>query len=240
MVTGQETHRSVPGGFPGPALHSMYYRELKDRRVEELIRLMKQGQPRTATVMLVSGIRRSESKRRMGYATPINKRGSQVWVNPCLNWSADDVYDLRDLHNLPQSPVSAVLHRSGECLCGSMADEGELEETAYWFPKTGAYLQWIAEQVYAAGFTWPWDQGPPEWRIVPGMTAEAWISLPRDVQIGWLQWAQGEASDGWQGSDWANLPPKLRNRLRAAARRGQTDFMPLCVGCEAREPLRPA
>ena len=234
MVTGQERHRSVPGGFPGAPLHSIYYRDLKDRRVEEMMRCLKQGHKRTEKVMLVSGIRRQESRRRMGYASAINTRGSQIWVNPCLNWSANDVYDLRDLHKLPQSPVSALLHRSGECLCGAMADEGEYEEVCYWFPKTGAYLRKITEQVHAAGFLWNWDQGPPEWHAVPNMTKDVWDSLSRDVQLGWLQWAHGKAPDGWQGSDWAVLPPKLRRRLRQSARVGQFDFLPLCLGCEAR------
>ena len=188
MVTGQELHRSIPGGFPGAPLHSMYYRELKDRRVDELMRLMKQGHKRSARVMLVSGIRRQESRRRMGYASAINRRSGQVWVNPCLNWSADDVLDLRDLHKLPRSPVSAALHMSGECLCGAMNQPGEMAEIRFWFPKTAVYLDDISTQVQQAGYPWGWDEERPEW-----FDAE-------------------RAGQTWLGDE----------------------FMPLCVGCQAR------
>lgn len=187
MVTGQERHRSVPGGFPGGALHSMYYRELKDRRVADLMRHLKRGAPRRARVMLVSGIRRQESRRRMGYANEVNKQRAQVWVNPLLYRTKDDCLDLMELGNLPRNPASRTIHMSGECLCGAMNAPGELAEIRWWFPRTAAYLDEIAAQVRAAGYPWGWDEERP-----------AWYDALSAGQV-----------------------PLF-------------DFMPLCVGCEAR------
>lgn len=186
MVTGRERHRSIPGGFPGGALHSLYYRELKDRRVADLMRHIKRGAARRDRVMLISGIRKQESRRRMGYANEINKQRAQVWTNPLLHASRDDCLDLMELGNLPRNPASRTIHMSGECLCGSMNSPGELAEIRFWFPETAAYIDEITVQVIAAGYPWAWD---------------------------------------------------APNALRDAVRAGQAplfDFMPLCVGCEAR------
>lgn len=165
MVTGQERHRSVPGGFPGAALHSMYYRELKDRRVDDLMRSLKRGHPRTARVMLVSGIRRQESRRRMGYEQEVNRRFSQVWANPLLNATKDHCLDLIEWAGMPRNPASRTIHMSGECLCGSMSakDGEELREIRFWFPRTAAYIDEIAAQVQAAGYPWGWDEERPAW-----------------------------------------------------------------------------
>lgn len=187
MVTGQERRRSVPGGFPGAPLHSMYYRELKDRRVADLMRHIKRAAPRSAQVLLVSGIRREESKRRMGYANEINKQHAQIWVNPLLHATKDDCLDLMEFGNLPRNPASQTIHMSGECLCGAMNSPGELAEIRFWFPDTAAQIDRISEQVIAAGYPWGWDEERPSW----------FDAL-----------ARGQA-------------PLF-------------DFMPLCVGCQAR------
>jgi len=188
MVTGQERARSVPGGFPGAPLHRMYYRELKDRRVADLMRAIKRGSPRSARVMLVSGIRQQESKRRMGYTNEVSKQRAQVWVNPLLRRSKSDCLDLMELGSMPRNPASMTCHMSGECLCGAMNSPGELAEIRFWFPETARRLDEIAAQVREAGFAWGWDEPRP-----------AWITALN------------------------------------AGQQPLFDFMPLCVGCEARQ-----
>lgn len=163
MVTGQDRQRNVPGGFPGAALHSIYYRELKDRRVADLMRFIKRDAPRSAQVMLVSGIRKQESQRRMGYANEINKQRAQVWVNPLLHQTKDDCLDLIELGNLPRNPASITIHMSGECLCGAMNSPGELDEIRFWFPKTATLIDLITDQVVRAGYPWGWDEKRPAW-----------------------------------------------------------------------------
>lgn len=157
MVTGKEKQRSIPGGFPGGALHTVYYRELKDRRVADMMRLLKGGGRDHRKVMLVSGIRQQESQRRMGYAAEINKQRAQIWVNPLFYATKADCLDLIELGGLPRNPANQLIHMSGECLCGSMNSPGELDEIRFWFPDTAEYIDQITAQVYAAGFRWAWD-----------------------------------------------------------------------------------
>lgn len=193
MVTGQERNRSVPGGFPGGALHSMYYRELKERRVADLMRHLKAGASRNDQVMLISGIRRQESKRRMGYENEVNKEKARIWVNPLLHAVKDDCLDLMELGGIPRNPASKTIHMSGECLCGAMNSPGELAEIRFWFPDTAAQIDRITEQVISAGYPWGWDEKRPKW---------------------FDQLGQGQA-------------PLF-------------DFMPLCVGCAARQEQKDA
>ncbi|HEX5324408.1 MAG TPA: phosphoadenosine phosphosulfate reductase family protein [Capsulimonadaceae bacterium] len=115
-------------GFPGPAMHGMVYNRLKERCVRDLVRIHKQN--RHDNIMLVSGIRQQESRRRMGYDDPTQKRDSQIWVNPIFYWSRER----RDLYikseGLPCNPVADALGMSGECLCGAFAgSKGELPES---------------------------------------------------------------------------------------------------------------
>lgn len=113
-------------GFPGPAQHGRAYNRLKERELEALLRITKQGHPRTAKVMALTGIRRAESARR-AKRQPINRKRAMVFVNPLIDWTAHDMARYRTEHDLPESEVAALLHRSGECNCGCFADEGERE-----------------------------------------------------------------------------------------------------------------
>lgn len=48
---------------------------------------------------------------------------------------------IRQENDLPQCQGSALVHMSGECLCGAMAKADELPEIEYWFPETGKYIR---------------------------------------------------------------------------------------------------
>lgn len=115
-----------PLGFPGPAQHGRTYTRLKERMLERLLREAKEGQPRNARVMALSGIRHAESARR-SKRFPITRRGSMVFVNPLIEWTDKEMADYRDEHDLRLSDVAALLHRSGECNCGAYADREERE-----------------------------------------------------------------------------------------------------------------
>jgi 3'-phosphoadenosine 5'-phosphosulfate sulfotransferase (PAPS reductase)/FAD synthetase len=150
-------------GFPGPAHHWKMYCRLKDRSVEALVREYKQG--RVDRIMLVTGIRRQESRKRMGYKDAVNRRGAQVWVNPLLNWSKFHIHAYKARYDLPDNRVVEVLHMSGECLCGAYAHKGELAEIKLWFPETGSYIESLERKVRAAGHNWGWEEPPPLVRI---------------------------------------------------------------------------
>lgn len=135
-------------GFPGPAQHGRAYNRLKERQVERLLRETKEGHPRSARVMALTGIRRAESKQR-SKRQPTNRKGSMVFVNPLIDWTDQKMLRYREAYSLPESPVAALLHRSGECNCGCFADEGERQMIRSlwpdWFDKRIGLLEREAE-----------------------------------------------------------------------------------------------
>jgi len=106
-------------GFPGPAAHRFMYSWLKERAIRAFVRDKK----RFGRVGLVTGVRRSESRRRMGTAQPILREGSRVWIAPLLHWDSLEVRDFLAERRAPISPVVAALGLSGECCCGCYAEE---------------------------------------------------------------------------------------------------------------------
>lgn len=137
-------------GFPGPAMHNVMYRMLKERAIRELVRETKTH--RMDKVMLVSGVRRQESQRRANHHV-LDQHGAQIWVCPIIDASKGDLVAYRREHGVPENIVSAVLHMSGECLCGAYARPDELEEIALWYPDAAAQIRALEAKVEAAGHT---------------------------------------------------------------------------------------
>ena len=141
------------GGFPsGPKSHSSMYWYLKQRPLDALIRETKHK--RGDNVALVTGIRVSESVRRMGagISVPIRRDDHcRVWVNPILDWTAADCLDYMAAQGLRRSPVVDLLHRSGECLCGALARSEEIHEIDLWYPDAGKRIHDLEERAVACG-----------------------------------------------------------------------------------------
>lgn len=127
-------------GFPGPPQHGRAYNRLKQFLLERHLRETKVGHPRSARVLYVTGKRRAESERRKN-APPINRKAAMVFVNPLIDWQREELDFYRAEHGLEQSDVAALLHRSGECNCGSFAAAGEREMLQSLFP------EWWAERI---------------------------------------------------------------------------------------------
>lgn len=106
-------------GMPGPGMHPMIYAWLKERCVRQLVKDGKRL--KSDKVMLITGVRLSESDRRMGSAETTHRQGSQLWIAPIVNWDAEDqaVYMLDNA--IPRNPVKSVIGISGECCCGVFA-----------------------------------------------------------------------------------------------------------------------
>lgn len=156
-------------GFPGPAMHARMYQRLKERAIRIAVAQAKQGHPRSAHVMLVSGIRHDESQVRAGYRRAVSKVDAQIWVNPLYWATVDDFRRIRERHAVPPNPVKDKLGMSGECLCGAYAHKGELALIRYVCPATADYLEDLERQVRAAGHPWGWeDPGPPRKRKAKG------------------------------------------------------------------------
>lgn len=158
---GQDYEQMVlHAGFPGAGHHTKMYNRLKER----CIRKLKSRHAARKTIAIVTGIRQSESQRRMlTAAKEFDCREGFLWVNPCLHWSSEERNFYIRSKGFKINPVTELLCMSGECLCGAYARPNEKEEIRLWFPETAAYLDDLEERVKAAGFPWGWDEQPPKW-----------------------------------------------------------------------------
>lgn len=148
----------IERGFPGPAMHFKMYCRLKERALNAFIRDHKTKW--NDRIILSTGIRKNESQRRMGRTEQISRDKCKVWVNAIYDWSKPDCHDLITAAGIPGNPVVELMHMSGECLCGSFAKPGELQEIALWYPRTAARIEALAERVKAAGHDGVWGQRP--------------------------------------------------------------------------------
>ncbi len=150
--------RAWAGGFPGPAAHWLMYQRLKERPIEQMQRELI-GNPWRERIIVLAGRRAEESQRRtarLGGANPIERRRSKVWVSPLLGWSKLDLNTYRMLNpDLGRNPVSALLHMSGECLCGAFAKRGEIDEIGEWFPNVRRDIEQLERDVTDAGIVAP-------------------------------------------------------------------------------------
>jgi 3'-phosphoadenosine 5'-phosphosulfate sulfotransferase (PAPS reductase)/FAD synthetase len=150
-----ERYGHAPYGFPGKGQHGKAYSRLKERRIEELLRQTKEGHPRSAAVLFLSGIRRGESRRRAKREL-LTERGSAKFCNPLIDWRTEETVAYRSRFDLPQSDLAALLYRSGECNCGAFAraeEERRLMRTFWpkWWAETIEALEAEAE---ARGIRW--------------------------------------------------------------------------------------
>lgn len=151
-------------GFPGPAHHFKVYQRLKERGLRQVQRQLVKN-PRKQRVLMLAGRRRDESARRSNI-TALDREGSRVIVSPLIHWTKADLHAYRREHpDIPRNETAALLHMSGECLCGAFAHLGELEEIAYWFPEVAQHILDLEEKVLATG-------KHPEWRCKWGWGAQ--------------------------------------------------------------------
>ena len=145
-------------GFPGPGQHFRMYIRLKERALNRFIREHKTH--RHDRLVLSTGARSQESARRMGHVEPERREGVKVWVNPLHDWSKLECREYIESRGVPQNPVVALLHMSGECLCGAFAHPGELDEIALWYPQTAERIRDLETRVKEAGKPCIWGVRP--------------------------------------------------------------------------------
>lgn len=149
-------------GFPGPAGHGVMFQRLKEKALRHCLRDLKLH--RGDAVLLVSGCRSDESVRRMANTKPLQKwEGQKYFVAPIWKFTNSDTRDYMEQHGISRNPVTDMIHKSGECLCGAFAKPGELRELEFWFPEKAAEIRALEAEVRAAGFPWGWEDGPPQW-----------------------------------------------------------------------------
>ncbi|HEX7720481.1 MAG TPA: phosphoadenosine phosphosulfate reductase family protein [Woeseiaceae bacterium] len=145
-------------GFPGPGGHKFMYTRLKERCVRQLVREHKQS--RFDRIGLVTGVRLSESTRRMGFVEPIQRSGAQLWIAPILHWTDEDKDEYMRVCNLPRNPVVDTICMSGECLCGAFARKEEMVELELFFPETAAEIHALEQEARAKGVHCEWGKRP--------------------------------------------------------------------------------
>jgi 3'-phosphoadenosine 5'-phosphosulfate sulfotransferase (PAPS reductase)/FAD synthetase len=131
-------------GFPGPGHHFKMYQRLKERGLHQMRRTLVKD--RSQRIVFIAGRRREESRRRMNIPE-MEREGSMVWVSPLVHWTKMDLNTYRLMHDVPVNEVSDLLHMSGECLCGSFAHAGELDEISMWFPDVAAEIHALEEEI---------------------------------------------------------------------------------------------
>lgn len=164
MVRGHV--KGVPGGFPGPPMHTFYYRYLKERQLEWAHRDHKGEYG--GKIMMVTGIREDESTIRAGYDEQVKCTGGVVWVSLIYEVSAHQKQKYIDLHGLKTNPVSDVYGMSGECLCGAFDEDGgrlyELKSACERFDEPETYDRIVSlHDEVKDRYPWRWDERRPEW-----------------------------------------------------------------------------
>lgn len=154
-------------GFFGKGLtaHDYAYRILKATTFRKIVSKEIRQRKRNRNVLFLNGARRQESPRRM--VTMINPyridpgAPTNIWVNIINEWSKGDCLDFLGEMGISRNPVSELLHRSGECMCGTMQSKDEGEEAAFWFPKWGQWRDEMEKLARVNGFDWGWSEQMP-------------------------------------------------------------------------------
>lgn len=138
--------------------HTMAYHVLKKQRFRSAIAKLGRG----IKVLLLNGARASESDNRaLGIASsPIRTTSGEpnrCWVNVINHWEKTDCKTFCGECKAPKNPVSELLCRSGECMCGTTQGQKAREEAAYWFPEWGQWLDNLEAEVMQK-FPWGWGQ----------------------------------------------------------------------------------
>lgn len=143
------------GGFPGPAQHVYMMRHLKERALRSYVTHECKSSPYAReNVLLITGIRSSESLIRMGYTNHIRKEGSRIWCNPIHDWSDKDCEGWINAHKLPRNEVKDKICISGECLCGCFAKPEEAAEIQAAYPDA-----WAKIEALQPLSPWKWGKG---------------------------------------------------------------------------------
>lgn len=165
----------MPMGLLGPAGHSFAYQRLKERQLDALVRdtRRERGARRLRErVALLSGVRVDESQRRKMTTAAVGayeRRGNTVWVNPLYQWSNVAMREYRREHDLPESDVAALLHRSGECNCGAFATPGEREQLRSLWPEWWwSTIAPLEEACEALGLPSRWGERPAGAKVTRG------------------------------------------------------------------------
>lgn len=150
----------------GNIAHEFAYHKLKHGPFKAAISREIRHKKRNRNVLLVNGARWQESQNRKRMKdNPITVDSSvqsTIWVNVINDWSKVDCLDF--IEGEPRNPVTDLLHRSAECLCGSMQFPytETRKEASFWFPEWGRWIDDLEQRACSRGFCWGWGEDLPD------------------------------------------------------------------------------
>lgn len=165
--TAYEDYISRKGFFGvGRTAHNYAYRILKATEFRRCVSHNIRQRKRNRNVLFLNGARRLESENRKKTmispyrVDPAAKRN--VWVNIINEWEKKEEFYFLDNLGVKRNPVSELLHRSGECMCGTMQSLEEGEEAAFWFPEWGKWRARMNDLAASSGHNWSWGETMPK------------------------------------------------------------------------------
>lgn len=150
----------VRWGFPGPAGHTLIYNRLKERCIRAVVRDHKQH--RKDRILLITGVRLSESARRSRTGQASGREGCRVWCATILSWGDYDKAEYMTAAQMGRNDVVDTLCMSGECLCGAFAKPGEFADVKKFYPSTAAQIEHTQDLAREAGVHCVWGTRPPK------------------------------------------------------------------------------
>jgi 3'-phosphoadenosine 5'-phosphosulfate sulfotransferase (PAPS reductase)/FAD synthetase len=160
----------VRKGFFGKGnhAHNFSYHILKwthfRRVVSQHIRKRRKNFP----ILFINGARQSESERRKVTMVSPYKQiggGSNIWVNIINHWDRHHCLDYLEGNGIKRNPVSILLCRSGECMCGTMQTEGDRQEASFHFPRFKERID-VIDSVISKLHGWGWNDSMPKGKVL--------------------------------------------------------------------------
>lgn len=120
-------------------------------------------------ILLLNGVRVDESENRADKLgdNPYNidpAAPKNIWTNLVHYWTTKERDEYLSANNIKRNPVSILLNRSGECLCGSMQTMATGLQAAKFFPTWGKWWLDIRKRVIAR-FPWDWSQNINQYHL---------------------------------------------------------------------------
>jgi 3'-phosphoadenosine 5'-phosphosulfate sulfotransferase (PAPS reductase)/FAD synthetase len=152
----------------GDHAHSFSYHILKWTHFRRVVSQNIRKRRRNFPILFINGARQSESERRMITMISPYKQvggGSNIWVNIINHWDKNHCTDYLEGNSIKRNPVSILLCRSGECMCGTMQTKGDRQEASYFFPRFKERIDLI-DSVITKLHGWGWNDNMPKGKII--------------------------------------------------------------------------
>lgn len=151
----------------GTQAHALAYQLVKATNIRKAVSAnIRQGK-RNRPVFLLNGVRRDESDNRKrnysgSYYDVDPGATSNIWINHIWHWDKPSCLEHLKAYEMPRNPVVGCLHRSAECMCGTMQSEEDRRMAAFFYPEWGKWLKRLDDHARRK-HGWGWGENRPEW-----------------------------------------------------------------------------